>query len=129
MMEHNQGSESVGPRSPDEEKLVSILEGIRKAIIFSAKHVGHWDDNLTERVMKGESPRMVVDLASLEEALSDLIREAIEDFEKWGNGGELPVDVQTGKTNIDYYFEEKLKEPEQGAKWDMNDVRTSGLEK
>jgi len=42
---------------------------IKDALIFSAKHVGHWDDKLTRQLFNGETKHLLIHVESLIEAL------------------------------------------------------------
>lgn len=44
------------------------------AIVFSAKHVGLWDESLSKAVRTGKTTKLYLDLPSLKKALTSLLK-------------------------------------------------------
>jgi hypothetical protein len=47
-----------------------------EAIIYSGKHAGHWDDNLSKMVRDGKTNRLILDIPTLKAAIQQHIVEA-----------------------------------------------------
>jgi len=91
----------------------TLQEELNKIFIFSAKHVGQWDERMTKNLRKGKISNLYLNLPSLTEALESYILKR----EKLARVDELSyVVTEMTKSDSDYislrYFERRLAELE-----------------
>ena len=56
-----------------------------EAIIFSAKHVGHWDEQLSDKVRSSEQMKLYLDIPALKQALTRWgLEQRIDELKKVG---------------------------------------------
>jgi hypothetical protein len=91
-----------------DEEPQKLDDKLREAVIYSGKHVGAWDDQLTEAVLNGEKRTVFIYVPSLIEATKQAFADegyAKERLYK-GADGEWHTDLMTGQQFYDKYMKE-----------------------